>query len=159
MKALMRKKSMAEVADSTVGTHEFVESKESSDKMCHRYDVSLESLDFSLRLSKEVFSCVQLEDKRWGVVTKRGSGMEVFNTLERSALQHVNFRLNCFSWKRHLEVPAEVLIPGTIVSFGLLLPLLQWNLEEDDDEHETHNYAMIDSQHRTLNVNGDLCYA
>jgi hypothetical protein len=159
MKALMRKKSMAEVANSTVGTEEFVESKESSDKMYHRYDVSLESLDFSLRLSKEVFSCVQLEDKRWGVVTKRGSGTEVFNTLERSAVQHINFRLNYFSWKRHLEVPAEVLTPGTIVSFGLLLPLLQWNLEEDDDEYETHNYAMIDSQHRTLNVNGDLCYA
>ncbi len=159
MKALMRKKSMHEVADPTVGTREFVESKENSDKLHRRCDVSVGGPDFSLRLSKEVLSCVQLEDKRWGVVTKRGAGMEAFNTLERSALQHINFRLNCFSWKRHLEVLPEVLLPGSIVSFGLLLPLSQHGLEEDDDRYETHNYAVIDSQHRTLNVDGDLCCA
>jgi hypothetical protein len=159
MKALMRKKSMSEVADLTVGTHEFVESKENSDKLYHSYDISLPGLDYLLRLSNEVVSCVQLDDKRWGVVTKRGTGSEVFNTLERSALEHITFRLNYFSWKRHLQQLPEVLTPGSIVSFGVLLPLLQHGLEEDDDGYQTHNYALIDSQHRTLDVNGDLCYA
>ena len=159
MRALMRKKSMLEVADLAVGTHAFVEAKENSDKLYHRYDASQQSLDYSLREAKEVFSCVQLVDERWGLVTKRGNGEEVFNTLERTALKKTNFRLNCFSWKRDLEVPQEVLIPGSIVSFGLLLPLLQHGLEVDAHGYETHNYAMIDSQHRTLNADGDLIYA
>jgi hypothetical protein len=159
MKALMRKKSMLEVADLAVGTHEFVDSQENSDKLYHTYDISLDSLDFSLLQSKEVFSCVQLNDHRWGLVTKRGHGMEMFNTLERSPLQQINFRLNYFSWKRHLVVQPEPLIPGSIVSFGLLLPLLQHGLDDEDADYETHKYAMIDSQHRTLNVDGDLCYA
>jgi hypothetical protein len=100
MKALMRKKSMVEVAGLTVGTHGFVESRENSDESHHTHNISLDSLDFALGQSKEVFSCVQLEDKRWGAMTKRGAGMEAFNTLERSPVQQIVFRLNCFSWKR-----------------------------------------------------------
>jgi hypothetical protein len=132
MKALMRKKSMLEVADSTIGTHEFVESRETSDKLCHCYDASLESLDDLLEQSNVVFSCVMLDDKRWGAMTKRGTGLEMFNTLERSPVRHINFRLNYFSWTRHLEVQPEPLTPGSIVSFGLLLPLSQHGLEDDE---------------------------
>jgi hypothetical protein len=159
MKTLMRKKSMGEVADVTVGTHDFVTSKESTAKSYHPYDNSLESLDDSLRLSKEVVSCVQLEDGRWGIVTRRGVGMEVFHSIDHSELEKIKFRLCYFSWRRELGALPEALNPESVVSFGLLLPLLQYGLEEHDDGYETHTYALIDSEHRTLNYLGDLCYA
>jgi hypothetical protein len=159
MKALMRKKSMGEVADLTVGTHEFVDSHESTDKLYHAYDTAKDNLDQTLRLSREVVSCVQLVDGRWGVVTRRGTGMQHFTPLDRSELAKTKFALCYFSWHRRLGVLPEVLIPNSIASFGVMLPLLQFGLEDDDDDYLTHTYAVIDSQHRTLNISGDLYYA
>ncbi len=108
---------MLEVADSTIGTHKFVESRETSDKLCHCYDTSLESLDDSLEQSNVVFSCVMLADKRWGAMTTRGAVPAMFNTLERYPVRHIHLRLNHFSWTRHLQVQPVPLTPDTTVSF------------------------------------------
>jgi hypothetical protein len=159
MKTLMRKKSVGEVVDLTVGTHEFVASKENRAKSYHPHDITLEILDDTMRLSKEVISCVQLDDGRWGVVTKRGTGSEYFHALDRSGLEKIKFHLCYFTWDRRLGSFPELLDPESIVSFGLLLPLLQHGLDEDDDSFETHTHAMIDSQHRTLDYLGVLVYA
>jgi hypothetical protein len=69
------------------------------------------------------------------------------------------FRLNYFSWNRQVDVQPELLPRGSFVTFGLLLPLLRNVLEVDDDNCFAHNYAMIESQHSTQDVAGDLCYA
>ena len=159
MKTLMRKKSVGEVVDLTVGTHEFVASKENRAKSHHPHDITLEILDDTMRLSKEVISCVQLDDGRWGVVTKRGTGSECFHALDRSGLEKIKFHLCYFTWDRRLGSFPELLDPESIVSFGLLLPLLQRGLDEDDDSFETHTCAMIDSQHRTLDYLGVLVHA
>ena len=158
MKTLMRKKSMKEVADLTVGTHAFALFHESTDKMFHLYDNSLEILDYKLCLATEAISCVQLEDGRWGVVTKGKNGTNLFNTLDRSDNESEKCRLFYFAWKRQLLTLPLVLIPSSIVSFALLLPLLQHGLQQEDIAYRKHIYALIDSQHRTLNEAGDLCY-
>ena len=68
-------------------------------------------------------------------------------------------RLSYFAWKRQPLTLPLVLIPSSIVSFALLLPLLhQHGLQQEDADYRKHVYALIDSQHRALNAAGDLCY-
>ena len=86
---------MEEVTDLTLGTHFFALLKETTDKLFHPYDTTLNILDYKLcPLAKEGMSCVQLEDGRWGVVTKGKNGTELFNTLDRSDNESEKCRLS-----------------------------------------------------------------
>ena len=92
------------------------------------------------------------------MVTKGKNGTNLFNTLDRSDNESIKCRLFYFAWTRQLLTLPQVLVPSSIVSFALLLPLLQHGLQQEDIAYRKHIYALIDSQHRTLNAAGDLCY-
>ena len=159
MRTLMRKKAMGEVADTTVGTEAFVASKENAHKMYHTYDKTEESLDHVLREARAVVSCVQLMDGRWGIVTRGGKGVEIFTSLDRSNMYTIKTGLHYYVWHRTLGADQDVLRIADIASFGLMLPLLQYGVDQADHAYVTHTYALIDSQHRTLDDLGNLFYA
>ena len=157
MKTLMRKKAMEYVADPTVGTEEYLSQDREDAKMFHSYK-DVESLDGVLRDARRVVSCILLEDGRWGVCSKVGRN-ENFYPLSMSGRAHNRGGLDYFLWERQIGIAEEPLHELSVVAFGLLLPLLQYNLEPEDDAFVTHCYSLISSCHQTLDATGALSYA
>jgi hypothetical protein len=157
MKILMRKKALAFVVDPTVGTEANLSDDDSAGpKMYHSYPCVL-VLDDVLRETRIVISCIQIEDGRWGFC-HQSSGNDLFSPLSMSDIRLTCCGLNYFVWERQLQEEDEELDKDSIVAHGLLLPLLQYKLMPADPAFITHCYALVASDHRTLDDNGQLYF-
>jgi hypothetical protein len=160
MSTLMWKKALDYVVNSDVGTAASRPEGSSTDKMYHVYPLHAFAIDPLLREAETAVSCVQADDGRWGIVCGKSRGSEYFHEVDRAAGPMVLSGLNYFLWLRPLGeedgVPVDDL---TIIAFGLLLPLLQSKLKPGDDMYITHRFALVSSDHRTLDHLGDLTYA
>jgi hypothetical protein len=93
-------------------------------KMFHTYRDDVEMLDDALCEATQVFSCLQLEDSRWGI-SSMIAGQGNFIPLEQLGLTHSRFGLNYFAWNQQLagEAYYEPLPNNTISVYALFVPL------------------------------------
>ncbi len=158
MKTLMRKKAMEYVVDQKVGTASSRVDAQTYTKSYHAYSTTIYAVDELLRNNKKFISCINLEDGRWGVVWKSNS-VQYFLPLTRSAVVHTLFAGHrYFVWERDLAGELELLDPLPINVAGILLPLLQYNLNLGDVGFSTNCYALVSEDHRVLGDDGYLAF-
>jgi hypothetical protein len=158
MKTLMRKKAMEYVVDQTVGTGESRRSRNNDTKAYHPYTDIL-AIDPMLRNNKKVISSVLLDDGRWGIIWKKGNVNYFLALVISEEIHACSFGLNYHIWHRDLGQGDEILRELSIVKAGLLLPLQQYKLDEDDAEYVSNCYALTSEDHRTLDRYGESNFA
>ena len=158
MQTLLRKKAMASIVDPTLGTALSPLHGHTYTKSYNAYTADIDAVDEMLRNNKKFISCVNVEDGRWGIVWKHSS-VEYFFPLVRSEEPHsLLARLNYFIWERALSPVPELLGPLPICAGGILLPLLQYQIDIGQDGFVANCYALVCEDHRVVDNSGSLVY-
>ena len=142
------------VIDTTVGTAA-CEGGRTDTKLFHAYNMDLVAIDTLLRDNKKLISCVQVEDRRWGIVWKVNSDLH-FVTLTMSGLERTRGGLNYYVWARDMEREVEVLTGESVIAPAIMLPLLQLDLNLGDEGFVTNCYALTAEDHRSMDKVGGL---